>query len=158
MRTVLRIFDEEKALPESLAKEFFKNLEKKITKANLFGREKSEINLIFLDNAKIKELNLKHRQIDEATDVLSFNYAENQGNDWGFELGEIFISVEKAAFQAQERRVDFFDELEFLVIHGVLHLAGFTHETAEKMQIMLDKTNEIMGKTLPPYAGDYALE
>lgn len=97
----------------------------------------TEISVTFTDNAGIKEINKEHRNIDSATDVLSFPMAEadeefdiNMGTG-AVLLGDIVISLERAAEQAVEFGHSFTREVAFLTVHSVLHLLGYDHVTNE---------------------------
>ena len=79
--------------------------------------------IAFVSDKKIRELNRQFRGVDKATDVLSFP-AEEPNN-----LGDVAISVETAATQAKENRLSFENEIAQLVLHGLLHLSGYDHET-----------------------------
>jgi probable rRNA maturation factor len=95
----------------------------------------NDVSLLFCGNDRIQSLNMKWRGKDKPTDVLSFPAsAENDHSiTWPGEaafLGDIAISYETAAIQAEA----FFHDLEFefmvLFVHGVCHLLGFDHKTA----------------------------
>jgi probable rRNA maturation factor len=73
-------------------------------------------------DTELRELNRKFRKKDYATDVLSFPGI-------GGEAGEIAISLDRAAEQAQEHKHSLEEELRILMLHGALHLAGMDHET-----------------------------
>ena len=79
--------------------------------------------IAFVSDKKIRELNRQFRGVDKATDVLSFP-AEEPNN-----LGDVAISVETAATQAKENRLSFENEIAQLILHGLLHLSGYDHET-----------------------------
>ena len=79
--------------------------------------------IAFVSDKKIRELNRQFRGVDKATDVLSFPAGE-QNN-----LGDVAISVETAAAQAKENGLAFEDEIAQLILHGLLHLCGYDHET-----------------------------
>jgi probable rRNA maturation factor len=79
--------------------------------------------IAFVSDKKIRELNRQFRGVDKATDVLSFP-AEEPNN-----LGDVAISVETAATQAKESRLSFENEIAQLILHGLLHLSGYDHET-----------------------------
>lgn len=85
-----------------------------------------EIVLAFVDNPEIRELNRKFRKKDKPTDVLSFPLNE-RGADGKFCLGDIIISVTTASAQAGDLGHDLERELEYLTIHGFIHLLGFEH-------------------------------
>lgn len=84
-----------------------------------------DIELIFLHNDEIRKLNKEHRNIDKATDVLSFPLEVDMPN---IPLGSIVISVDFVEQKSKEFNHSFDDELKLLFIHGVLHLLGFDHE------------------------------
>ena len=79
----------------------------------------------------IRALNREHRDLDEVTDVLSFPRRRPRSAASGMEreLGDVVISIAQARRQAAEAGVTELEELTSLVVHGVLHLAGFDHET-----------------------------
>jgi probable rRNA maturation factor len=83
-----------------------------------------DIELLIVDDEKIKELNLEHRGQDKPTDVLSFPLENNFG---GF-IGSVVISYETAKRAADELGHGLDDEMRLLFIHGLLHLLGFDHE------------------------------
>ncbi len=83
-----------------------------------------EIELIITTNKSIRELNREHRNIDSATDVLSFPYEETPMAP----LGSIVISCEYVEEKAKEFGHQNSDELALLFIHGLLHILGYDHE------------------------------
>ncbi len=86
-----------------------------------------EISLVLADNRTIQELNKEYLGRDYPTNVISFSLSEGKfGNINPAVLGDIVISVEKALSDAG--KTFFADELDFLAIHGVLHLLGYDHE------------------------------
>lgn len=109
-----------------------------------------EVNITFVDDERIKELNNKFRNIDKATDVLSFPMGE--GEDYpinpesGFKiLGDVVISVERAVLQAEEYDHSLRRELGFLTTHSVLHLLGYDHVNGEiEASKMREREEEVM--------------
>ncbi len=92
----------------------------------------AEISVTFVDDARIQELNKQHRNIDKATDVLSFPLGENGVYDINPEtgakmLGDIVISMERAVAQAEEYVHPLQREVAFLTVHSMLHLLGYDH-------------------------------
>lgn len=83
-----------------------------------------EIELIITNNIEIQEINRLHREIDKATDVLSFPYEDMPMSP----LGSIVISEEFVLQKAKELNHTDSNELTLLFIHGLLHLLGFDHE------------------------------
>ena len=84
-----------------------------------------DIELIIVNNDEIQQLNKEHRNIDKATDVLSFPLDFEMPN---MPLGSIVISVDFVEEKAKEYNHTFNEELSLLFIHGILHLLGFDHE------------------------------
>jgi probable rRNA maturation factor len=101
---------------------------KKTLKA--LGKDSSSIEIAFVSNRQIRELNKRFRGVSQATDVLSFpaNYEEFEQSA-ELSLGDVAISVERAASQANESGLEFDDEVAQLILHGLLHLCGYDHET-----------------------------
>lgn len=94
--------------------------------------EPAEVNVSFVDDNQIWELNRKFRKIDNSTDVLSFPLGENGVYDTNPEtgakmLGDVVISVEHAVRQAEEFGHTLNRELAFLTVHSMLHLLGYDH-------------------------------
>jgi probable rRNA maturation factor len=83
-----------------------------------------DITVLLADDGRLKELNRAFRRKNKPTDVLSFPAAENGEGV----AGDLAISVETAARQALEHGHGLEDEVRILMLHGVLHLAGFDHE------------------------------
>jgi probable rRNA maturation factor len=89
------------------------------------GKDESSATIAFVSDKRIRELNRQFRGIDKATDVLSF---PADGPD-ELNLGDIAIATETAATQAKENGLSFNDEIAQLILHGLLHLSGYDHET-----------------------------
>jgi probable rRNA maturation factor len=95
-------------------------------------RSDATLAVTFIRDRAMRELNRTYRNIDAPTDVLSFTYHE--GEDEGAppsdptHLGDVVISVETAERYANKFGIDFRREIDHLVIHGTLHLAGYDHE------------------------------
>ena len=93
----------------------------------------AEISVTIVDNDEIHKLNLKHRNIDRPTDVLSFPLGVDGvydiNNDTGAQmLGDIVISIEKAMEQAELYGHSLDREIAFLTVHSMLHLLGYDHD------------------------------
>ena len=87
------------------------------------GKSEPSATIAFVSDKRIRELNRQFRGIDKATDVLSFP-AEDKLN-----LGDIAVSVDTAAMQAKENGLTLEGEIAQLILHGLLHLCGYDHET-----------------------------
>lgn len=120
---------------------------------NLVGEY--EVNITFVDNEKIKELNNKFRNIDKATDVLSFPMGEDSdypvNPETGFKiLGDVVISVERAILQSEEYDHSLRRELGYLTTHSVLHLLGYDHVNggieASKMREREEEVMTLVGQ------------
>ncbi len=118
-----------------------------------------EVVLSFCQPAEIQKLNNYFRNIDEATDVLSFNSIGNLSEDLvKFEdleispeniesdvtLGDVIICIDKASAQAQEKAITLEEELKLLFIHGLLHLLGYDHETPDEAAEMFALQEKIV--------------
>lgn len=119
-------------------------------------RRDVEISVMLTDNEGIRALNALHRNIDRATDVLSFpmfEYGEDgeiiedyaEFNEMGdLCLGDIVLSLERAAEQAEEYGHSFAREVGFLTVHSMLHLLGYDHMTPEDEAEMFGYQTEIL--------------
>ncbi len=90
---------------------------------NAIGKSEASATIAFVSDKRIRELNRQFRGVDRATDVLSFP-AEEKLN-----LGDVAVSVETAAVQAKENGLTLDGEIAQLILHGLLHLCGYDHET-----------------------------
>lgn len=103
----------------------------------------------------MRELNSSYRGFDKSTDVLSFCLNEGEGVEFaGSQLGDVVISVPTAATQAESFGTGLHEELLRLLIHGVLHLHGFEHESVPESvaKEMQDKEQELYSLLLPEIA------
>jgi probable rRNA maturation factor len=105
--------------------------------------ENSEISILLVDDEQIREVNRTYLKRDRPTNVISFAMAEGEfGHINPQTLGDIIISVETAFRDASEGNIDFMDEIEFLLIHGLLHLLGYNHEETIKEETEKMKARE----------------
>ena len=112
-------------------------------------RQDDELSILLVDDANMQNLNRLHRNIDSATDVLSFPQAEND-EFISHMLGDVVISVETAERQAKEHQFSLEQELVLLLIHGLLHLLGYDHEQSlQDEMLMKTKTWELFGMIYP---------
>ena len=100
--------------------------------------EKYDLSIFFCTEDTIKDLNKNYRKMDFVTDVLSFSQLEGDEKINTTFLGDVVICIEKAKTQANELGHSLESELDFLILHGILHLTGYDHETdtgeMEKLQ------------------------
>ena len=97
----------------------------------LTAQQDAELSLALIGNAEMRELNARYRHKDYPTDVLSFPSAKILPAEARL-LGDVIISVEKAAEQAKECRRTLDQEMATLLIHGIVHLLGYDHERSAK--------------------------
>lgn len=106
------------------------------------GAETVELSLSLLSEAEMRDVSMEYREIDSATDVLSFPLWEEDGvfappTDWQtLPLGDIVICPEVVARGASEAGRSFIEEFTLVFCHGVLHLCGFDHDCEEKEKVM----------------------
>jgi probable rRNA maturation factor len=101
--------------------------------------------IVFVSDNAIRKLNREFCGKNYATDVLSFpEHAEAFEKPGESQLGEVVISVERAAAQAKENGLTFANEVQQLILHGLLHLAGYDHESdhgqMNRLELKLRKT------------------
>ena len=117
--------------------------------------------MLLVDDEEITKLNCKYRGTDRPTDVLAF-YTDEElpnaecgpatGSGWNAEclkgqvLGDVVISVETAMRQAEERSKPLDDEMDLLLVHGILHLLGYTDDTKDSAGKMQKRAAEVIGQ------------
>ena len=105
-------------------------------------------NLIIVDNEYIHELNKNYRGIDRETDVITFALEDEDSlimpEEVERNLGDIYISIDKARSQAEEYGHGLLRELSFLAVHGFYHLLGYDHMTEEEEKVMFKKQEEVL--------------
>lgn len=99
------------------------------------------ISVIFIGNKKMKELNFKYRGKNSTTDILSFPYLESEPSGNLF-LGEIIINPTRVLLQAKQYNKTFWQELDRILVHGILHLIGYNHEASSYKAIKMHKLEE----------------
>lgn len=110
------------------------------------GLEDRELSLLLVDNEEIRELNRLYLGRDYPTNVISFAMSEGAYGDVNPQLlGDIIISVEKAMSEGETSGASLKESLDFLMIHGLLHLLGYDHESGDTQEArrMQDKENEL---------------
>lgn len=121
--------------------------EEKLEKSKLY------ITITLTTPNNIQKINKEYRNIDKATDVLSFpmfekdeldNKIRNQDFEHEDVLGDIVISIEKVEEQAKEYGHSFERELSYMVVHGFYHLMGYDHIEEEDKKVMRPKEEKIL--------------
>jgi probable rRNA maturation factor len=123
-----------------------------------FGKNRYDMNIVFCNDTFIHSLNRDYRGKDAPTDVLSFSQLEGDEDSFDCpgktskerkQLGDIIISMDTAKRQAKEFKVTLEEELARLVVHGVLHLLGFDHETSKADEkVMMKKQDAYLERFL----------
>lgn len=140
-----------------------------------FRREEGEgdVNLVLVDNEVIEELNGAYLGHEGPTDVISFNLDDEDDDEFvaaedeegeenetdsgenAFPAGEVYVSLDMADLQAREYQVSLTDEVSRLLLHGVLHIAGWLDDSDENRAAMSRREDEGLarargeGGTLP---------
>lgn len=110
------------------------------------GLEARELTLVLCDDARIRELNAAHRNVDAATDVLSYPTSEPD-DDWHItvpHLGDVIISVDTARRQAKAAGHSLEQEILILAAHGLTHLLGYDHPTEDAWTVFNDHQKRIL--------------
>lgn len=98
------------------------------------GKSIEELNYIFCDDEYLLDINRQYLDHDYYTDVIGF---DNSYDD--ILTGDIFISEERVADNAVQNNVSFENELARVMIHGILHFAGYKDKSEEEKRIMTEK-------------------
>ena len=101
------------------------------------GKSVGEINFIFCSDDYLHQMNREYLNHDTLTDVISFDYTE--GNNLS---GDIFISIPRVKENATLFSLSFRDELNRVMVHGILHLCGYKDKTAKDEKQMRSKEDE----------------
>ncbi|MBQ4583830.1 MAG: rRNA maturation RNase YbeY [Bacilli bacterium] len=108
--------------------------------------ENAIFSIIFVDENEIQKINKEYRGIDKITDVISFAFEDNANvvyNDIRI-LGDIYVCIPRMIDQAKEYGHSEKRELSFLIVHGLLHLLGYDHQTKEDEEIMFNKQELVL--------------
>ena len=122
--------------------EDIKEIKKLLKKVFRSIKQKNNMQIIFVSQEEIRELNKTFRNIDKSTDVLSFPNDDELDSS----IGDIFISIEQARLQANDYGHSFEREIGFLAVHGYLHLLGFDHHSESEEKLMIEAQENILKK------------
>ena len=103
------------------------------------NKKEGEINYIFCDDNYLLEINQQYLDHDALTDIISFDYSV--GNELN---GDIFVSVERVKENASDYNVTFQEEIQRVLVHGILHYCGYKDKTESDERIMRSKEEEKM--------------
>ncbi|MEK7673514.1 MAG: rRNA maturation RNase YbeY [Patescibacteria group bacterium] len=110
---------------------------------------KGELTLVLVDDETIHGINRDYRQKDKPTDVISFAYlelADFKKEKGDLQVGDIFISIDTAMRQSEEKGHSMDKELAILFVHGLLHVFGFDHNNDEEEEEMEGWAKKLLGK------------
>ena len=112
---------------------------------NVLDSPDSELSILIIDDPEIADLNRQYRNRTGPTNVLAFPMHEGEFSGITPELlGDVVISAETTAREAEALGFTFNERFDFLLIHGLLHLFGYDHEISEEEEIKMDqKTDEL---------------
>lgn len=105
-----------------------------------------DASIVLTDDKQLQALNLQYLEIDAPTDVLSFSSGEMDPDTEVVYLGDVIISLDRAAAQAAAGGHSVQDELSLLVVHGMLHLLGHDHGEAQEKEAMWASQARILGE------------
>lgn len=109
----------------------------KAEKARVFA-----LSYVFCSDAYLLSINREYLNHDTLTDIITFEYTEKRGQL----EGEIYISIPRVKENASTMGVDFQTELRRVIIHGVLHLLGYSDKTPAQKKLMRKKEEECLDK------------
>ena len=129
-------FEINKLSPDkSISESFVKRVAEKASR--IIGiKGLKEISIVLVCDKRMRSLNKKYKNKNEITDVLTFDY------------GEIIICLNQAQKQAKELNHSIEKEIGLLLIHGLLHLAGYKHKTKQEYNKILKKQKEVWQKVI----------
>ena len=107
--------------------------------ASLYGKRTGDISYIFCSDEKILEVNKQYLQHDYYTDIISFDYTEGTKIS-----GDLFISLDTVKSNSENFGTDYTEELQRIIIHGILHLCGINDKGPGEREIMTQKENEAL--------------
>lgn len=127
MQTVI-VNESKHSVPRKFINLWLAEMSLELKKRRILSNKKGhcEITLVFLNKRSAQKINKEFRGKDYATDVLSFGSMDSES------LGELILCPEVLKRQAQEHGLSYQKELGYMLLHGVLHLLGYDHETSEK--------------------------
>lgn len=105
------------------------------------GKKAGELSFIFCSDPYLLEINKQYLDHDYFTDIITFDYVE--GN---LVSGDIFVSVDRVSENADTFGISFSEELNRILIHGVLHLCGFADKLSQEKEIMTQKEDFYLDK------------
>ena len=111
-----------------------------------FKNKDYEISFLMVNNDYIKELNANYRSKDSATNVLSFPMMDGNSLQHENILGDIVISIDKILSESLDQKIDTYEYLSKISIHGILHLLGYDHVSDNDYIVMNQLEERIINK------------
>jgi len=120
------------------------NTIRKVIKAT--NTQRNGLTIRLSNDKEVKAFNLKWKGINKSTNILSFL---NNDKIFSFEnnmiyLGDIIISYDTLLKEVKSKKIDFKDHLSHILIHGILHLKGYTHEKEEDTRLMQNEEKRLL--------------
>lgn len=106
-----------------------------------YGKKVGDIAYVFCDDPKILEVNRQYLQHDYFTDIITFDYSEDDTIS-----GDLFISLDTVKSNAEEQHTAYDEELHRVIIHGILHLCGINDKGPGEREIMEAAENRALAK------------
>ncbi|WP_297213721.1 MULTISPECIES: rRNA maturation RNase YbeY [Thermodesulfovibrio] len=106
------------------------------------------VSVVLIGGKRMREINYRYRGKKYITDVLSFPYLENHFLMEEVYLGELLICPEKALLQSKQYGATFWEEMQRLLVHGILHLLGYDHEGSKSQAREMFKIEKNILKNL----------
>ena len=113
-------------------------LQAALTEAEVTLLDGAEVSLLFCDDARIREINHEWRGFDKPTNVLSFPAVSYDRLETAPLIGDIAIAYETVLREAKDEDKSLHDHTSHMIVHGMLHLLGFDHETDDEAEEMED--------------------
>ncbi len=107
------------------------------------GKPLGELILIFCSDNYLLDMNVKHLNHDYFTDIITFDYTDEEVS------GDLFISVERVKENAESHKTEFVNELYRVIVHGVLHLLGYSDKSDEEVVLMRKREDVALDLIVP---------
>ena len=128
---------------------FFENIKEFSFDENIFtkigalifneNKKEGELSFVFCSDEYLLKMNIDYLKHDFYTDVITFDYSEGD-----IISGDVFISIERIKENSEKYNVSFENELQRVMIHGVLHLVGYKDKTEEELKQMREKESQYL--------------
>lgn len=105
----------------------------------LENKKLGELTFIFTSDDYLLEVNKQYLDHDYYTDIITFDYCEDD-----YVIGDLFISIDRVKENAQSNNTTFQNELNRVIVHGVLHLCGYKDKSEVDVQLMRQKENQML--------------